>query len=114
MSVVRTMKSRGSGNGQFEEPAQLATDHISRVFISDCGNTRVCTLDTNLNHLYNIMLGRPVYDVKVSCNLVYVLFAYGNPCVCILTLEGEKLRSFITGSLGSYLFLFGSTQQFCY
>ena len=95
MSHVKRIGSRGSGNGQFNCPSQLTTDHISRVFITDSCNSRICTHDTNLNHLYNIMFESmpPPYDVIV---FLYVLYAYSNPCIYVLTPEGDKLHSLIT------------------
>ena len=40
-------------------------------------------------------LSRP-WDVKVSRDRLYVLCPNDNPCLLVLTLEGDKLHSFIT------------------
>ena len=97
LCLVRRIGGRGSNNGQFVIPRQLTTDPIGRVFIADYGNNRICIYDPDLNHLRNITLPymlRP-YDVKISSDRLYVLFPY-DPCLHVLTLEGDKLHSLIT------------------
>ena len=94
MSLVR----RIGGYGSFNSPTQLTTDSIGRVFIADTYNHRISVHDPDLNHLYNIRLqsmSRP-FDVKVSRDRLYVLCPYKNPCMLVLTLEGNKLHSLIT------------------
>ena len=54
MCLVRRIGGVGSNNGQFQEPRQLTTDSIGRVFIADYGNHRICIHDPDLNHLLNI------------------------------------------------------------
>ena len=95
---VRRIEGRGSNNGQFNYPRQLTTDPIGCVFIADSGNYRICIHDPDLNHLRNIThqsLSRPS-DVKVSRDRIYVLCPRNNPCLHVLTLEGDKLHSLIT------------------
>ena len=36
------------------------------------------------------------YDVKVSRDCLFVLCPYNNPCILVLTLEGDMLHSLIT------------------
>ena len=98
MCHVRRIGGMGSNNGQFRYPHQLTTDSIGRVFITDGSNDRICTHDPDLNHLRNITLqsmSKPL-DVKVSRDRLYVLCNDNNPCMHVLTLEGDKLHSFIT------------------
>ena len=98
MCLVRKIRGRGSDNGQFNRPQQLTTDLIGRVFIADYGNNRICIHDQDLNHLRSIThpsMSRPT-DVKVSRDRLYVLCPYNNPCMHVLTLEGDKLHSLIT------------------
>ena len=100
MCRVRRIGSEGSNNGQFRT-CQLTTDPIGRVFIADSGNNRICIHDPNLNHIRNIThesLSLP-FDVKVSRDLLYVLCP-SNPCMHVLTLEGDKLHSLITRGEG--------------
>ena len=95
---VRRIGGWGSNNGQFADPSQLTTDPIGRVFIADNGNNRICIHNPDLNHLRNITLQSMSYpfDVKVSRDRLYVLCPDGNPCLLVLTLEGDKLHSLIT------------------
>ena len=102
MCYVRRIGGRGSNNGQFKSPRQLTTDFIGRVFIADCSNNRICIHDPDLNHLRNIThqsISRP-YDVKVSRDWLYVLCPRNNPCMIVLTLEGDMLHSLITRGEG--------------
>ena len=98
MCRVRRIGGKGSNNGQFKHPRHLTTDPTGLVLIADDGNDRICIYDPDLNHLRNIMhpsMSRP-YDVKVSRDRLYVLCPYNNPCMHVLTLEGDKLHSLIT------------------
>ena len=92
-----------SDNGQFRIPTQLTTDPIGRVFREDTGNNRICIHDPDLNHLRNITLpsmSRP-FVIKVSLDRLYVLCPRNNPCMLVLTLEGDKLHSLINRREGS-------------
>ena len=102
LCLVRRIGGQGSNNGQFFYPCQLTTDPIGRVFIADTWNKRICIHDPDLNHLRNITLqsmSEP-RDVKVSRDRLYVLCPYKNPCLHVLTLEGDKLHSLITRGRG--------------
>ena len=48
---VRRIGGRGSDNGQFNDPYQLTTDPIGRVFIADTDNHRICIHDPDLNSI---------------------------------------------------------------
>ena len=102
MCLVRRIGGEGSNNGQFNYPHQLTTDLIGRVFIADHGNHRICIHDPDLNHLRNIThqsISQPT-DVKISRDCLYVLCPDENPCILVLTLEGDKLHSLITRAKG--------------
>ena len=102
MCLVRRIGGKGSDNGQFNDPRQLTTDPIGRVFIADKANNRICIHDPDLNHLRNITypsMSAPC-DIKVSRDRMYVLCPYNNPCIHVLTLEGDKLHSLITRGEG--------------
>ena len=102
MCCVRRIGGKGSDNGQFKYPGQLTADPIGRVFIADTWNDRICIHDPDLNHLRNIThqsMSLPS-DVKVSRDCLYVLCPPNNPCMYVLTLEGDKLRSLITCGKG--------------
>ena len=103
---VTRIGGKGSNNGQFDYPRQFTTDTIGRVFITDTYNNRICIHDPDLNHLRNIThksMSRPS-DVKVSRDRLYVLCPYNNPCLHVLTLEGDKLHSLITRGEGMDVF----------
>ena len=98
LCCIRRIGSSGSNNGQFYCPSQLSIDPIGRVYIADRSNDRICIHDPDLNHLRNIThqsMLRPS-DVKVSGDRLYVLCPFDNPCLHVLTLEGDKLHSLIT------------------
>ena len=119
MFLVRRIGGYGSDNGQFCFPYQLTTDLIGRVFVADTCNNRICIHDPDLNHLRNIThpsMSRP-YDVKVSRDCLYVLYPNNNPCMHVLTLEGDMLHSLITCGegmdvIGSNFFCFDSLNNF--
>ena len=119
MCHVRRIGGKGSNNGQFNYPRQVTTDLIGRVFIADCDNDRICIHDPDLNHLRNIShpsMSRPE-DVKVSRDCLCVLCPYNNPCILVLTLEGDMLHSLITCGegmdvLGPYFFCLDSLNNF--
>ena len=97
MCCVRRIGGEGSNNGQFNWSVQLTTDLIGRVFIADTGNNRICIHDPDLNHLRNIThqsMLQPT-DVKISRDCLYVLCPDENPCIHVLTLEGDKLHFLI-------------------
>ena len=98
LCCVRRIEGGGSNNGQFNHPRQLTTDPIGRVFIADSLNDRICIHDPDLNHLRDIThpsMSLPS-DVKVSRDRLYVLCSNDNPCLHVLTLEGDKLHSLIS------------------
>ena len=113
MCHVKRIGGYGSNNGQFSNPSQLTTDPIGRVFIPDTNNHRICIHDPDLNHLRTIThqsMSEPI-DVKVSGDCLYVLCQNDNPCIRVLTLEGDKLHSLITCGeemdvLGAFCFCF--------
>ena len=112
MCLVRRIGGEGSDNGQFDFPCQLTTDPIGRVFIADNSNDRICIHDPDLNHLCNIThesMSKPS-DVKVLRDRLCVLCPNDNPCIHVLTLEGDKLHSLITCGKGMDVF---RTDFFC-
>ncbi|KAI6661493.1 E3 ubiquitin-protein ligase TRIM71 [Oopsacas minuta] len=102
MSLDWRIGGYGSDNGQLNSPRQLSTDPIGRVFIADCNNNRISVHDSQLIHIRNIKhqsMSLP-FDVKVSHNRVFVLCPDNNPCMHVITLEGDKLQSLITSAQG--------------
>eukprot|EP00800_Vazella_pourtalesii_P010202 TRINITY_DN253_c0_g1_i6.p1 TRINITY_DN253_c0_g1~~TRINITY_DN253_c0_g1_i6.p1 ORF type:complete len:124 (-),score=20.70 TRINITY_DN253_c0_g1_i6:38-409(-) len=61
-------------------------------------------------------MSRP-FDVKVSRDCLYVLCPFSNPCMLVLTLEGDMLHSLITRGEGMdvsypYFFCFDSLNNY--
>ena len=101
-SLVKRVGKWGSNNGEFNYPLQLTTDPSGCVFIADSVNDRICVLDTELNHQRNIThqaISGPS-DVTVSHDRIYVLCARNNPCMLVLSLEGDMLHSLISRGEG--------------
>ena len=101
-SFVKQIGRQGSNNGEFEYPQQLTTDPNGQVFVADCDNNRICVFNTDLNHLRNIAhqaISKPS-DVKLSHERVCVLCPHSNPCMLVLSLEGDMLHSLISKGLG--------------
>ena len=101
-SLVKRVGKMGSINGEFNYPLQLTTDPSGCVFIADSDNNRICVLDTELSHQRNIThlaISHPS-DVTVSHDHIYVLCPSNNPCMLVLSLEGDMLHSLISRGEG--------------
>ena len=97
-SLVKEIGREGSNNGEFNNPRQLTTDSNGHVYIADCNNHRICVLDTDLHHVRNIThqsISKP-YDLKLSHDRIYVLCFNKNPCMLVLSIEGDMLHSLIS------------------
>ena len=101
-SLVKEIGGVGSNNGEFKYPRQLTTDPNGHVYIADGHNDRICVLDTFLHHMRNIThqsISKP-YDLKLSHDRIYVLCPYKNPCMLVLSIEGDMLHSLISRGHG--------------
>ena len=101
-SLVKEIGGLGSNNGEFKYPRQLTTDPNGHVYVADAYNNRICVLDTDLHHVRNIThqsMSEP-YDLKLSHDRIYALCPYKNPCMLVLSLEGDMLHSLITRGQG--------------
>ena len=101
-SLVKHIGGLGSNNGEFNTPRQLTTDPNGHVYIADSHNNRICVLDTDLRHMRNIThqsMSQP-YDLKLSHDRIYVLCPYKNPCMLVLSIEGDMLHSLISRGQG--------------
>ena len=101
-SLVKQIGREGSNNGEFKYPTQLTTDPNGHVYIADSYNDRICVLDTDLHHMRNIThqsISKP-YDLKLSNDRIYVLCPYKNPCMLVLSIEGDMLHSLISCGQG--------------
>ena len=101
-SLVKEIGGLGSNNGEFNNPRQLTTDPNGHVYIADSVNNRICVLDTDLHHMRNIThqsISRP-FDLKLSHDRIYVLCPNKNPCMLVLSIEGDMLHSLISRGEG--------------
>ena len=101
-SLVKEIGGWGSNNGEFKYPRQLTTDLNGHVYIADTYNNRICVLDTDLHHMRNIThqsISQP-YDIKLSHDRIYVLCPDENPCMLVLSIEGDMLHSLISNGEG--------------
>ena len=97
-SLVKQIGGVGSNNGEFKYPRQLTTDPNGHVYIADSNNHRICVLDTDLHHMRNIThqsISEP-FDLKLSHDRIYVLCPDENPCMLVLSIEGDVLHSLIS------------------
>ena len=62
--------------------------------VTNCKVTN-CLVTNCVYPITHPSMSRP-YDVKVSRDCLYVLFPFNNPCMLVLTLEGDMLHSLIT------------------
>ena len=98
--------SEGSGDGQFKNPYDIASDSTGCVYVTDCNNHRVQVFTSDGGYLRQFgkkgsgsgELYGPVSICVDSDDLVYV-GEVGNNRVSVFTSEGEFLKSF--GSKGS-------------
>ena len=100
MKLVRKIGEQN--NGQFDWPRQLTVDFSGYVFVADTNNDRISVHDADLNHTRSIThksMSQPA-DVKVSFDRVFILSSHDNPCIHVLTLEGELINSIITRGEG--------------
>ena len=68
------------------------------MYIADSGNNRICVLDTDLHHMRNIThqsITQP-FDLKLSHDRIHVLCFNKNPCMLVLSIEGDMLHSLIS------------------
>ena len=98
---VRRIGGYGSNNGQFNCPRQLTTDSIGCVFIPV--TTESVSVYTTRSEPSSLQSMSYPSDVKVSRDRLYVLCPNNNPCLHVLTLEGDKLHSLITCGEGMHV-----------
>ena len=101
-SFVKQIGRMGSNNGEFNNPTQLTTDPNGHVCIADTDNDRIYVLDTDLHHMRNIThqsISQP-FDLKLSHDRIYVLCPTNNPCMLVLSIEGDMLHSLISRGEG--------------
>ena len=93
MCLVASLRSEGSGMGQFNDPRGLTVSTNGDVFVADFNNRRIQILDDSLHFQRFIthQTMRSPRDVKLTPEEVYVLTGRS---ILILTHTGDMIRSF--------------------
>ena len=92
--------SKGSAEGQFNDPAFIAIDNQGLVYVSDGGNNRIQVFTSEGKYISQFgmhgsgpgQLQRPT-GLVINNNLLYVA-EWGNHCVSIFTVDGQFVSSF--------------------
>ena len=100
--LVATLAGKGSSEGRFDSPHQLAVSDRGEVFVADSNNHRVPILDEFLEFKRSITHESMHFprDVKLTNQEVYVLSSSDSPCIHVFSHAGQKTRSFITSHGG--------------
>ena len=109
--LVAKLGTRGTGNGEFDCPCNLAVSTNGDVYVADFNNNRIQILDSSLHYLRTLTeqsIPHP-HDIKLTTDSVYVL-CYVSPCIRVFSYTGDMLRSLIT--LGDQLQVNGA-MYFC-
>ena len=94
---VTKLGTRGTGNGEFYWPTNLAVSTHGDVYVADCNNNRVQILDSSLQYIRTLTeqsIQQP-HDIKLTADSVYLLCGI-SPCIQVFSLTGDMLRSLIT------------------
>ena len=95
--LVAKFGTKGTGNGEFHYPTNLAVSTNGDVYVADENNNRVQILDSSL-HYIRILTEHSIQqprDIKLTADSVHVLCAV-SPCIRVFSLTGDTLRSLIT------------------
>ena len=95
--LVAKLGTKGTGNGEFYYPSNLAVSTNGDVYVGDHDNNRIQILDSSLHYLRTLTeqpIPRP-RDIKFTADSVYVLCGV-SPCIRVFSYTGDMLRSLIT------------------
>ena len=95
--LVAKIGTRGTGNGEFDWPHNLAVSTNGDVYVADNNNNRIQILDSSLHYLRTLTeqsIPHP-RDIKLTADSVYVLSDF-SPCIRVFSYTGDMLRSLIT------------------
>ena len=95
--LVNGLGALGTGNNEFNAPANLAVSPNGNVYVADTKNNRIQVLDPSLNFIQTLaeqLIEQP-RDIKLTADSVYVLCSI-SPCISVFSYSGVKLRSLIT------------------
>ena len=95
--LVAKFGTKGTGNGEFHSPTNLAVSTNGDVYVADENNNRVQILDSSLHYIRTLTehsIQQP-RDIKLTADSVYVLCTV-SPCIRVFSHTGDTLRSLIT------------------
>ena len=98
LTVIKQVGREGSGFEEFHSPAQLALSPEQQFYVADSSNNRLQILNKDLDFKGSIehsTMTSPM-DIKFSKGQIFVLSRDDNPCVHVFSLNGDKIRSFIS------------------
>ena len=96
---ITSFGTKGSGEGQYDRPNELAFDREGNIYVGELGNKRVQVLDPNGHYLrhFGHESGPGKLDelagIHIAHNCVYVS-DYRNHCIVVFQLSGAFLTSF--------------------
>ena len=93
LGFVRSVGTKGTGQGQYDRPNDLAFDSQGNIYVSEYGNNRIQVLDPN--HLYLRQFNPKSGPGKLDCpEGIHVANNCDNNRVAVFWLSGEFLTSF--------------------
>ncbi|KAI6659235.1 hypothetical protein LOD99_14908 [Oopsacas minuta] len=89
--------TRGSGEGELDNPTGLCTDYNGDVYVADSNNHRVCIYSNELKFINSFGTQQLIIprDVKVTLNSIVVLDGSPN-CVHFFSRSGHLINSCVT------------------
>ena len=101
LTFSHTFGTKGSAEGQFKNPRDIAIDRQGLVYVTDINNHRIQTFTSEgqfLSQFGTEQLSKPVGIIIDDNNLMYIT-EDRNHCISIFTTDGQFVRSF--GERGS-------------
>lgn len=99
--LIKQVGKKGSGKDMFIGPSQVYIFN-EFLYVPDWGNSRIAILSPQFKFyqpLKHITMTFPCH-VNIKQDLVYVLSSKDNPCMHVFTMEGSKIRSFLSRGEG--------------
>ena len=98
---MHTFGTKGTAEGQFKNPRDIAIDRQGLVYVTDINNHRIQTFTSEgqfLSQFGTEQLSKSVGIIIDDNNLMYIT-EWGNHCISIFTTDGQFVCSF--GGQGS-------------